>query len=67
MDPSREERFTIPKVLLESFAKEARIVLKPLPGLWPVDMKLLRSGMLEKLAADKAFQRDFEILIVHKR
>jgi hypothetical protein len=63
MEPIREVRFTIPKPLLEVFAQEARFVLRPLPGLWPVDAKFLKSGLLEKLVADKEFNANFEIMI----
>ncbi len=63
MEPVRELRFTIPKPLLEAFAQEARFVFKPLPGIWPVDAKFLKSGLLEKLVADKDFNAKFEIVI----
>jgi hypothetical protein len=64
MEPVRELRFTIPKSFLEVFAQEPRFVLKPFPGLWPVDIRLLRSGLLEKLVADEEFNANFEIMIV---
>lgn len=64
MEPGREQRLTIPKSFLEVFAREPRIILKPIPGLWPVDISLLRSGLLEKLAADKEFNAGFEIMVV---
>jgi hypothetical protein len=64
MEPVREVRFTIPKSFLEVFTQEPRLVLKPSPGIWPVDIKLLRSGLLEKLVADKEFNAHFEFIIV---
>jgi hypothetical protein len=64
MEPGRELRFVIPKSFLEVFAREPRIVIKPFPGLWPVDIKLLKSGLLEKLVIDKEFNENFEIVIM---
>jgi hypothetical protein len=66
MAPNKDLRFTIPKSFLDVFTKEPRFVLKPYPGLWPVDINLLRTGLLDKLAADKEFTTNFEILIVPK-
>jgi hypothetical protein len=64
MDAVREQRLSIPKSFLEVFAKEPRFVFKPSPGLWPVDARILKSGVLDKLIADQEFNRDFEIMIV---
>ena len=65
MDASqRELRFEIPKILLEGFREHPRIVLKPAPGLWPVDMKVLH--LLEKMMNDKEFYDKYEILVVQK-
>ncbi len=61
---SPRESFIIPKVFLDVFVKEPRIVLKPFPGLMPVDIKLLKSGLLEKLIDDKEFNANFKIMIV---
>jgi hypothetical protein len=66
MAPNKELRCTIPKSFLDVFNKEPRIVLKPFPGLWPVDIGLLKNGLLEKLAADKEFNANFDIMIVPK-
>jgi hypothetical protein len=60
----RKLRFKIPKVLLKAFAEQPRIILDPAPGLWPVDLRALPS--LEKLARDKEFKANFEIMIVPK-
>ena len=64
MEPGRELRFVIPKSFLEVFTREPRFVIKPFPGLWPVDIKLLKSGLLEKLVIDKEFNENFEIVIM---
>jgi hypothetical protein len=64
MEPVREIRLSIPKPVLEILAQEPRIVLKPAPGLWPIDAKLLKSGLLEKLAADREFQEQYEVMIM---
>lgn len=65
MEPVHKElRFDIPKVLLEAFAKNPRFVLKPAPGLWPVDPKIL--PLLERLVRDKEFNANFEIVIMPK-
>ncbi len=61
-----DQQFTIPKVLLEGFATQPRIVFKPIPGIWPVDIKLLRNGWLEKMAADKEFARNCDVVIMPK-
>ncbi len=61
-----ETRFTIPKAFLEAFVKEPRIILKPWPGLWPVDARLLKTGLLEKLLADQEFVANFDVMIVPK-
>jgi hypothetical protein len=57
-----ETRFTIPKVFLEAFVKEPRFVLKPSPGLWPVDLKVF--PLLEKMIRDAEFNKNFEIVIM---
>ncbi len=59
-----DKRFTIPVAALESFAKEGRIILHPIAGLIPIDYKAI--GMLEKLAANVEFQKNFEIMVVPK-
>jgi len=59
-------RVVIPKRFLEMFLKEPRFVLDPAPGLWPVDIRILREGMLEKLMADKQFAANFDVMVVPK-
>jgi hypothetical protein len=56
-----ELRIDIPKRLLEGFAANPRIVCKPCPGLWPVDMRVLKH--LEKLMDDKEFNSKFEVIV----
>ncbi len=65
---SGEQRFKIPPILMESFANEARVVLDlNTRGLLVIDPGLLtKSDVLRKLAADKDFTANFEVLIVPK-
>ncbi len=60
-----DTRFTIPPVFLDIFKKEPRIVLKPWPGLWPVDLKVF--PLLEKMIRDEEFNRNFEIVIMPRQ
>jgi hypothetical protein len=66
MEPIRERQVTIPKAFLEAFTQEPRIVLPPFPGLWPVDMRLLRSDFLEQMINDEEFNARFQVMIVPK-
>lgn len=69
MDVRRGElRFRIPKVLLRAFTEEPRIVLKYRPeGIWPVDPGvLLETGILDELARDEEFLKNFEIVVMPK-
>lgn len=63
-----EVRFTIPPRFLELFAQEPRVVIKWRPdGLWPIGPEILRkTDLLQKLAADKEFNKNFEIVIMAK-
>ena len=63
-----EVRFTIPPQFLELFAQQPRVVIKWRPdGLWPIGPEILRRPeLLQKLAADKEFNRNFEIVIMAK-
>jgi hypothetical protein len=58
------DSFPIPKVLLEGFATQPRIIVKPIPGIWPVDVKFLKGGFLDKAAADKDFEKNWRVMIV---
>jgi hypothetical protein len=64
----RELRFTLPKVLLDTFVAEPRFVLEKLPsGLWPVDVRAFQNvEFVKKLAADRDFIKNFEIVIMPK-
>jgi hypothetical protein len=64
MEPVHGRKFEIPKVFLDAFVKEPRFVLKPYPGFWPVDINLLKSGLMDKLLADKEFAANFEVVIM---
>lgn len=61
-------RFNLPKVLLDEFVANPRIVMKnPAPGLWPVDIRQLQNvEFIKKLAADRDFAKNFEIVIMPK-
>jgi hypothetical protein len=63
-----ELRFRIPKVLLRAFTEEPRIVLKYRPeGIWPVDPGvLLETGILDELARNEEFLKNFEIVVMPK-
>lgn len=63
-----ELRFRIPKVLLRAFAEEPRIVLKERPdGIWPVDPGVLvETGILDELARNEEFLKNFEIVVMPK-
>ena len=63
-----EMRFTIPPKLLQVFQEQPRVVIKWRPdGMWPVGPEMLRNpGWLEKLAADREFMRDYEVVIMPK-
>ncbi len=64
MEKARQDySIVIPKLLLESFREEMRIVKDPNAGLWPVDLRMLQQGMLEKLMHDKAFMDKFQVVI----
>ena len=63
----REEiRVSIPPVILDSFVKEARVVIKWRPdGIWPIDPGLLlNEEFVKRLAADKQFNKNFEIVVM---
>ena len=64
--PSIADKRTIkvPDVLVEAFRTEHRISVHPSPGLWPVDARLLKSGMLDKLINDEEFMSHFDIMIM---
>ena len=67
MQPIRNpSRVVIPKRFLKIFLEEPRFVLDPAPGLWPVDIKILKEGLLEKLMTDKEFAAKFEVMVVPK-
>ena len=67
MDADRRHRFVIPKGIFEFLEEHPRIIIEPAPGLWPIDIAILRqSHFLDKLAADKEFSKNFEIVIMPK-
>lgn len=62
-----EVRFIMPKRLMEQFSKEPRVLIKWRPdGLWPVDPYLLRRIDWKKLATDREFNKNFEVVIMPK-
>ncbi len=58
----------IPKVILEEFMAERRIVLPDeTRGVWPLPPELIKNeAFMKKLAADKEFQDNFEVAIITK-
>jgi hypothetical protein len=67
MEAVRRRRFVIPKGIFEYLEEHPRIIIEPAPGFWPIDIAILRqSNILEKLAADKEFNKNFEIVIMPK-
>ena len=65
MDSTRKRRFTIPRGVLEVFDEQPRFVVEPAPGFWPIDIAILqKTDILDKLAADKEFNENFEIVIM---
>jgi hypothetical protein len=63
---ANEYSLRIPKKYLEKFNSEVRFRVEPIPGLWPVDMKMIREGLLNELMEDKEFNEQFEIAIIPK-
>ncbi len=65
---SHELHFTIPKELRETFMDNGRIYIDwGAPGYWPVDPGvLLKAGLLEKLATNAEFGKQFQIVIIPK-
>lgn len=63
-----EVRFTIPKVLLNIFAKDPRILIKWRPdGIFPIDPGLLQeTNWLKEVINDKDFTANYEIVIMQK-
>lgn len=63
-----ELRLTVPAPLMELFVKTPRIIIKRFPpGLWPIDLGILRNPeVLRKLAENKEFKDQFEIVIMPK-
>lgn len=67
--PMQELHYTIPKELREVFLKDWRVIgsWPPAPGYWPIDARiLLEGGLLEKLAANPVFNKQFQIVIMPK-
>lgn len=56
----------IPKVMLEEFQRDARIVIKTSPaGLWPIGPEILKNAeFIKRLAEDKEFTKNFEIVVI---
>ena len=67
MEHVRRRHFEIPRGVLELLEEQPRFVIEPAPGFWPIDIGILRkTNILDKLAADKAFNEHFEIVIMPK-
>lgn len=63
-----EIRMKVPKVFLEEFQKNPRILIKHHPaGIFPIDPGILKKvELLQKLVLDKEFQENFELVAVSK-
>jgi hypothetical protein len=63
----QELHYTIPKELREIFMRDWRFIgpWPPAPGYWPIDIRiLLEAGLLEKLAANPEFTKQYQIVIM---
>ncbi len=59
--------FRIPKSLLEEFTRAPIIDLGGAAGYWPIAPALLkRADFFKKLATDKQFLKEFDVMIVPK-
>jgi hypothetical protein len=63
-----EIRVEIPKVLVEEFQKNPRILLRNFPaGLYPIDPSILKNvDALKRILTDKEFLQNFELVAVSK-
>jgi hypothetical protein len=63
---SDKTRFVIPPALVKYFVEHPRVVIKPAPGLIPIDLAVFRKEIqtLQKLTADKEFADNYEIVIM---
>ncbi len=60
-------RVKIPGRFSEIFEREIVIIIDPVPGLMPIDIRLLaQAGMMDKLASDETFMKEFEFIAVPK-
>ncbi len=67
LSASNEVRVTLPRQLLEAFAKHPRVVIKHRPdGIWPVNPEMMQKIDWNKLAVDKQFTSKFEVIIMPK-
>ncbi len=65
MPTFEEMQITIPPSLMEFFAKKPRIVVKPWPGLIPIDFAMLKNHeFLAKLADDVEIKKNFDLMLV---
>ena len=66
---AKEIRIAIPKGLEEYFKLNPRVVPKlPFPpGIWPIDAKILRRLDLNKLINNREFNKNYQVVITHKR
>ncbi len=63
------QHFNVPIELQEIFKREMRVIpgWPPAPGYWPIDIRVLvESGMLQKLAANPEFNKQFQVVIMPK-
>ncbi len=63
-----DKRIKLPKAILDQFQTDPRIIIKYNPaGLWPLGPEMLRNAeFMKKVASDKEFQKNFEVVIMQK-
>jgi hypothetical protein len=62
-----ELSFAIPPKILNIFEQEPRVILKPFPGILLIDLKKARQlELLQKLANDKEFASQFDVVLMPK-
>jgi len=64
-----EIRLKIPKLLLEEFQKNPRVIVKIHPtGLLPIDIAILKKAdAIEKMLNDPDFRENFDLVAIPKK
>ena len=62
-----KKNIRIPRVLIQEFMKSPIIDLGGTEGYWPIAANVLRKAdFFKKLAGDRQFKRDFDVMIIPK-